>query len=826
MMVESMGPNIFLWLEAQGETYSTWSVENGANVSHLSSEDNVNFTDRAYRSNLKMAISPDESITALAGSNGSIRTFFTKSGIEIDTIRFIKSKIEYLGFLGRSDRLLVITRHVFTRKSKAWVCDPMDMKIRMKSNTVPIPTAGTALLLSACTDPSELYSKVTVCATDGAVLRLYRVQEQRTDPTVESTSKPESTSLRQIEVTVDPDNKEEIDAESGDTKTLIYKLILIAETRPLEDVDGNDYWILRVSVLQKTKSSDFDNKVLFNFVPEPWLRCPTSEYSPGQLLTVCSLSCNKRFIIVGFQSIQIWALPSKKYPMVRLLAFWSKPYDFKSLLKEPLSYSELYRKFRTIADARVFNTNQDLTLLNVMLLDRIKRDVILPGLSRSHYGVLPCYHSIHLLAAAYFFASDENEDFGSHADALVQFTAQYLNRITPLKDILPKKWTHENDPEKSTSDADDTDPNKGKELEMEAPEVKDSEEVGILRLLLNNPNFQHMGNPFIKALLSTGSWIPREEMTLNPIERAMTVDNHEIVNALVISCIDNAKKRHPAYLTLAIKHLRELKERYPPLTAKIFSEASYIKVKNKSYVSDNAIVAKPPYQVWKPNNTPLYKYTNPVFYIRTQLPFQTIPQEPLFGFLLRLMQLMRIKAFSEPQKNGSKNLSRNGPKKKEHNYDIYVAPFSTLSTCSKSGKKNRSKFTIISGTKLLDNPAMIATLRFKWYTFGMIRWAARFLLVLAFSVLFIIITIAQIRANAGEDKYLSGWDTFIHVMIGLGGLHNTQGPDQIWWISFALLAVYINILFELKVLQPLGAAVHSIIRIADKIVWFATIFGL
>ncbi|KAF9354776.1 hypothetical protein BGX26_007376 [Mortierella sp. AD094] len=873
MMVESMGSNIFLWLEAQGETCSTWSIENGANVSRLSNEDNVSFADHVYRSNLKMAISPDESIIALAGVDGSVRTFFAKSGIEIDTIRFNKSKVEYVGFLGQNDRILVTTRHEFNRKSKAWVCNPMDLKIRTKANAVPIPTAGSTLLLS---HTSEHDSKTMVCATEGAVLQFYRVQEKPVNAMVEHRKGYASKSLRQIEVIVDSDYKEDFDTESEDTKALIYKLILFAERGPMEGVGGKDYWILRVSVLQKTKNSEFDNKVIFNFVPEPWLRCPTSEYVPKDLLTVYFLPCKKRFVIIGFQSIQIWSLPSKKHPMVRLLAFWSKPYDFRSLLENPLSCSELYGKFRTIHNASVFDTNQDLTELDVQLLDGSMENVnvTLPGQSRSNHGLLPCYHSIHLLAAAFSFASD-SDGFETHAKALVQFAVQYLNRITPLKDILPKKWEGEENPEKSTSN--DPGLNKEEEPGIKVPKIDELEEVGILRLLLNNPSFQNTSNPFLKALLSTGNWIPRddliprEEKILDPIERAMTVGNHEIVQALVNSCIDNARKRHPAYLTLAIKHLHELKENYPILTDKMFSEASYIKVKNKSYVSANAIVAKPPYQVWKFNNPPWNEYTNPVFRLRTQLPFKAIPSEMLFGLSLKLMQHKRIKAFPEPQ-NGPKSASRIGFKKKEHNYEIYVAPFSTLSTCSKSGKKNRSKFTIISGTKLLGNPAMVATLRFKWYTYGMVRWALRFLLVLSFSVLFIIITIAQIRANTGVAKYLSGWDTFIYVVIGLGGTcllyevwqfcldmkryifspynylslfsfcapiigciqfliasegpHNTQGPSQIWWISFAILAVYINILFELKVLQPLGAAVHSILRIASKIVWFAAVFGL
>ncbi|KAF9168242.1 hypothetical protein BGX20_011361, partial [Mortierella sp. AD010] len=659
-----------------------------------------------------MAISPDESIIALAGVDGSIRTFFAKSGIEINPanhVRFINSKIEYLGFLGRNDRMLAIVHNNTNHKLESRVLDPLDFRFRIKYSPVPIPTAGITLLLAARNASSTSNGQGMVCAADGKFLRFYSTQEIPLDPPVDLSAKPSDKhadkKLEEISATVDSENREYGDAGFQENGELIYSLHISAEAKPLENGDGKDYLALHVSVLQKTKSSDFDTKVLFDFVPEPWLRCPTSmQNKPDQLLTVYFLPCKKRFVIIGYQSIQIWALPSKKYPMVRLLAFWSKPRDFKSLLKEPLSYSEIYDKFHTIDDAWVFETHSDVTQLTVRLFNGTDEKVILPGLSRSHHGALDCHRSIYLLAASYSFAS-ENESYEAHASALVRFAVRYINRITTLGDILGDAKSNVDEHESGDSKPRFESPTP-KEHDVELPEIEESDRVDMLRLLIHNIGFQHTSNPFTKAILLTGDWIPREDLTWNPIQQAIEVENHEIVNDLVNSCIDNAKTRHPAYLTLTIGVLDKLKTRYPSLTSKIFSEASYIKVKNKAYISTNAIVAKPPYQLWKSKSTHWSEYDNPVFCIQTQLPFQTIKPKSFIDRLLEsIMQPERTKSFPENQGEsntlGNKKTQQSLHTSNERCYDIYVVPFSKLSTYSASGK-DISKFTEIAVILLMN----------------------------------------------------------------------------------------------------------------------------
>ncbi|KAF9147649.1 hypothetical protein BGX21_006571, partial [Mortierella sp. AD011] len=137
----------------------------------------------------------------------------------------------------------------------------------------------------------------------------------------------------------------------------------------------------------------------------------------------------------------------------------------------------------------------------------------------------------------------------------------------------------------------------------------------------------------------------------------------------------------------------------------MFSEASYIKVKNKPYIAANATIVNPHYKFWKPRSKSLEDYTNPVLYLQSQLPFWSNTQSIFTKVLLGSpsTQSDRVIRFTD------KHSEQNG----ELIPDIYVTPFPGLSKYSNKGRKASSRFASIAGTELLDNPAMIATLRFK-----------------------------------------------------------------------------------------------------------------
>ncbi|KAF9344391.1 hypothetical protein BGX34_005737 [Mortierella sp. NVP85] len=52
------------------------------------------------------------------------------------------------------------------------------------------------------------------------------------------------------------------------------------------------------------------------------------------------------------------------------------------------------------------------------------------------------------------------------------------------------------------------------------------------------------------------------------------------------------------------------------------------------------------------------------------------------------------------------------------------------------------------------------------------------------------------------------------------------GPSQVWVLAFAILLLYLNIIFELRIIKPLGRAVNIIVNITKKIIWFLLIFAV
>ncbi|KAF9079008.1 hypothetical protein BGX27_007271, partial [Mortierella sp. AM989] len=114
----------------------------------------------------------------------------------------------------------------------------------------------------------------------------------------------------------------------------------------------------------------------------------------------------------------------------------------------------------------------------------------------------------------------------------------------------------------------------------------------------------------------------------------------------------NTKERHPAYLMPAIQNLKLLVEQYPDLTAEMFSNTSYIKVKNKAFIAANATIVNIDYrlQFWKAKSTSLNDYKKPVMYLRSQLPFQP---NSLAGFLSDRLsnRSNRIKSFPKKRNN-------------------------------------------------------------------------------------------------------------------------------------------------------------------------------
>ncbi|KAF9344508.1 hypothetical protein BGX34_005603, partial [Mortierella sp. NVP85] len=268
-------------------------------------------------------------------------------------------------------------------------------------------------------------------------------------------------------------------------------------------------------------------------------------------------------------------------------------------------------------------------------------------------------------------------------------------------------------------------------------------------------------------------------------------------------------------------------------------------------------------------------YEKPVFSLRSQLPYQS---SRYFDFrnIESPMHKKRSKHF--PQLESPKD----GPEDTEaFSHKIYVVPFPKMSSYGayqpwyKKYTTNRVKsgFTRLSGGSFFDSPAMQATLEFKWYKYGLLHWTMPFIIALAFFVFMMIVTALQIISATPKDKgpfpvghepdledrnpqpsaadierrYLLNWrwspylimravayvlsvvgcSIFIHYKPGPNTPENPDnGPSQIWYMSYGILALYLNMLFELRVFRPFGVPVYIILKIMWRVRWFFMILAL
>ncbi|KAG0354620.1 hypothetical protein BG005_006333 [Podila minutissima] len=960
MMMDSIGSDTFMWLEDNGRSCTIWDLMTGANISHISSIENARFKGPTFRGHSKMAISPHESIVALASVDGSLTTYFSRTGMAIDDRKFPGYKIEYVGFHGQDDQLCVILRNSVTFELTAKILDTLQLKSEFDINQVPIPTIGSTAL--AFFSVKGFWNRGIVCEADGTRVNCYISYQPQSGKVAKS-----SESVLIVEPT-------DVVYESLIDEQAQYRVVTAFHKELLPEGDGASYWVHRVELIEENLVAR-TQKLVFSFIPEPWMRAMTSDVvHPENLLSAYFMPCGTRFAVVGMQTLQIWNLPTHELSKCTLQFFWSQPREGSDL--KPGGIAHKSRRVRdyyleTLNTTILVDTETDNTVAEIKMNDKQKKKVVPmpgPGTTGARLAIIHCFRSVHLLAAAYTFACREgkrvarlglqqNFTFEDHAGAIVRFAHEHINRMMsigvfsprkkgPSPSSGPKEKKNKKLPEEDLRSAPPlysrtgsssifdgvvlhANSNKRDEYDSVPKEFyeknthKDdgpgsntnkSGVVTILTLLMDHAYLLDQNHEFVKGLLNTsnGDWIPREDIELNPIRRAIEARNGPLVEAFIEYCIKHAKKYHPAYLMPAVQCLTELSERYPAILGDMFRRASYVPAHNYSYIASHAIIANHQYRktlksyfaFWnyfkdvspytKSNN--INDYAKPVLHLRSQLPFRSANFFHVLNIETSMRESRHEKFPLKPEISEEEERRRN--RAGEFSHKIYVSPFPKLSMYGPYqgwqglfGDPARSAFSDIAGQDYFDSPAMIAMLEFKWHKFGFYRWLRRFFLVLIFFILFVILTAKQTVIFSGEPKivftpndagsrYMSDWRPVFWTTIGFGcvllllellqfragpgrylrspynyfdlaaytlpiigcgmflstklgtiddvkglGMYDV-GPHQIWVMSFAVLALYLNILFELRVVRQLGVVVNIILNITRRTVWFLLIFGL
>ncbi|KAK3824658.1 MAG: hypothetical protein J3Q66DRAFT_325676 [Benniella sp.] len=278
----------------------------------------------------------------------------------------------------------------------------------------------------------------------------------------------------------------------------------------------------------------------------------------------------------------------------------------------------------------------------------------------------------------------------------------------------------------------------------------------------------------------------------------------------------------------------------------------------------------------KPSN--INQYKAPVFSVRSHLPFYShTGVRSYFGW----------RATHFPQKEIKEIKERDAPTVVKRSRKIYVSPFQFKPI---NGQRNRSFLSQTAGRDIFNSPAIVASLCYKWNKIGLYFWYMRFVVVLTFFMLVMTITAKQIQISTLTDggaptadeiaaRYLPKWRPVFMVTIAIGLLlilfellqvaysprkyfrspYNyvdlaafvipltgcfvflfakpepqisgeqeikKEGPEQFWFMGLGIFFLYLNMLFELRIIKPLGIAVNIIFNIARRIKWFFLILGV
>ncbi|KAK3824978.1 MAG: hypothetical protein J3Q66DRAFT_326588 [Benniella sp.] len=764
MLMETMTSNTFMWLEDDG-CCSIWDLRSGSNITYISCKKNTTFYDTNIRETIRMAISPDESIVASADSDGTLTTCYTRTGIEIDNRRFLGHKVEYVGFHGKNNQLFVVFRDTVTFKLSSKILDPLLLKSDTTARTVPVPMIGTAIV--AFSDKKGFDVEGLVCEVSGSRIRCYISHDSGASEVAldESTRVDTSTLKYQL-------------PQSGDVGGQLYRIRTRAHKELFRGGDESMYWVSNVEIVEES-FGQVPEKVIFSFVPESWTRVSTEgDTHPENLQSAYFLPGESRFVVTGIQTLQIWDLPKDNNGSCSLVFIWSQPIPrddaiFISHEKGSGRVEDYYHKIQKSTiylDQNSGNVVADVKLMHVT--DTIQVHIPRSGCSNNPLVFRHFFRSVHLLAVTYAFCLRENKKtpkdsaqqtitFGNHANSIIRFTRDHINSV-----LFVKRQNQT-----------------GKEA------------TTLLMLLVGRPDLKDSNHVFIEGLLNTSldEWVPKLNKALNPIAFAISTKDEPLLKILIAYCIKCAKAYHPAYLFPVDQCLDELLNHFPDILADIFRKASYIPAQKQTFPLSRIQVVDFTYSdgyryilkfiifiplgyvspllstlillVWIPflfrptllqrlllrlphfmilrQRPPDANYSRKsVFTMRSQLPFFSYIRKGLLGLLVNKIFPFKIRY------SGFPSMQINTTRINATSREVCVSPFQLQPV---QDSKHESIVSKISGKDFFDIPAVVASLRLNWYTFGIRYWLGRFILVLVFFALVLITTAKRIHVSSPKD---------------------------------------------------------------------------
>ncbi|KAF9972316.1 hypothetical protein BGZ73_004575 [Actinomortierella ambigua] len=778
-MMASITTNMFIWAEDNGRHCSTWDLGNGTAMGRFEIS-GLQYGRRVSTPTMKVV--SNHNTIGIVGTDNSITTVDASSGVPLSRRIFKKRLIEDIAFLSDgSDMLLVLLRGEDENRQTALIVDPLRLDVQFQAPCIPPLSRSNAYgCLSAPKDPNAAQELGAVFQPDGEAISCYTVKA------------------------LVPSFGPNLHTDSPDSCQ--YELVF---TSPASSQDADEMQVSyerQVDVYRKDRhGTQPPPEPVFSFIPEPW---ELHAAAKGQILPT-----GDRFVVYARWTIQVWSLPTETDPRCRLLFFWSafdqsqskRTFNGKTEMELVLDYHVPFdavtvqefkgqhtRKTRFQATVVASSVKQVAIPNMPMYLDDYRRIV--------KHGI----KSVRLLALAHTIVTSGYQDrppaekrrtYEYHASAILEFVNKRINHVLP----------------------------------SEKPE---GEPFTVLTRLLSDSCPKDSGAKFIAALLNYEkcSWVPRAGPAKTPVEVAIKNKCTIALQTLLDYCVDKASECHPTYLLPVESTFGELSETYSNILEDFFRKVSYLPAQRPDLNNCDVTIANEEWEVvkWKPwsllprfKSPELEEYRNPI------LTFQ-----------------LRERHASRSEKT-FRNAELPDAVKERFDYKAFVVPFPSLLTLGKD-----SQFHQISGRNFFESPAMLAVLRYK--RFGKIS-ESQSILTLFPDIPMKVVTIAGIVLghilfifeavqffHDGPVRYLGTLFNYIDLISIVSCttcffkilLENWKDqvsdgmPKQFEFVPYAIVAMYLHLIVELRVFRPMGIIVNIIVRIILRIRAFFAVFIL
>ncbi|KAF9573939.1 hypothetical protein EC968_007767 [Mortierella alpina] len=383
----------------------------------------------------------------------------------------------------------------------------------------------------------------------------------------------------------------------------------------------------------------------------------------------------------------------------------------------------------------------------------------------------------------------------------------------------------------------------------------------------------------IAALLASSArrWNPTHHPTavLSPFQVLLDKARHEprandLAAAVIQSCIRKMdQERDPYHLQPIISCLNELldqKQGHTPLATWTLQKLAYVPVKSRRVVLDYHVIAHPPelrWNFWKPNLRPLEACVNPVVHLGSTKSRNRPKSKFSYPLYVTWFDLLWN------SKEGDLSIVSPGHGASSVPQTIFSWIYSLAVIVWRRCTFQSSAVVKLHDFKpeMLENPAIIALIEYKWNTIGFQYWVVRFFCQCCFYLLVLTTVFVQVYGKeqppigvfiaittlssvflwlelAQLFKYRMQYFSSIYNAVDLGvfglplagsinqliiaaGRISGETPEQghAGLYSFSVLFIFLHFLFELRVSSRVCQFVTIIINIISEIRLFFVIFA-